>query len=397
MACCGGLLLVPTGFEEARPADSVHAKALVLEADNDDLQRHAIVRTGTQFLQVELLAGPQKGTQLRAINQLMGKMELDEIYKPGEYVLVEYQTDAAVAYTRGHYRLGYEVLLIALFAVFLVAVAGWTGVKAFLSFAFAALAIWKLLIPLFLKGVDPLLVSMAIVAALTASVSFLVGGITRKGLATYLGAFSGLIFACVLAHVFAKGFHLHGAVRPFAETLLYSGFAHLDLNKIFICGIFIACSGAVMDLAMDICASMDEIKRKKPDIGFLEHTLSGLRVGRSVVGTMTTTLLLAYSGGYTAMLMYYVGQGTPLKQFFNLNLVAAEILNTLVGSFGLVAVAPFSALAAGVVYHANPASLRAARSRMAQISLNLRPRKNAATFTAATAKAPPRVSPDAEL
>ena len=74
MACCGGLLLVPTGFEEARPADSVHAKALVLEADNDDLQRHAIVRTGTQFLQVELLAGPQKGTQLRAINQLIGKM-----------------------------------------------------------------------------------------------------------------------------------------------------------------------------------------------------------------------------------------------------------------------------------------------------------------------------------
>jgi uncharacterized membrane protein len=106
-----------------------------------------------------------------------------------------------------------------------------------------------------------------------------------------------------------------------------------------------------MDLAMDISASMHEILEKKPDITYCEHILSGLRIGRSVIGTMTTTLLLAYSGGYTAMLMFYMGQGIPLCQFFNINHVAAEILNIFVGSFGLVAVAPFTTFIGAFVFH----------------------------------------------
>jgi uncharacterized membrane protein len=65
---------------------------------------------------------------------------------------------------------------------------------------------------------------------------------------------------------------------------------------------------------------------------------------------MTTTLLLAYSGGYTFMLMLFVAQGVPLTNVFNLNYVAAEVLNTLVGSFGLVTVAPFTALCGGFIY-----------------------------------------------
>jgi len=266
---------------------------------------------------------------------------------------VEYRFkgDQTTAYTRGYYRLELELLLALLFAVFLIMVAGWTGFKALLSFVFAALAIWKLLIPLFLRNYDPFAVAILIVGLLTASVSFLVGGLSRRGLVTFLGSFSGLVFASVLAIVFSRGFRIHGAVRPLSESLLYAGFPHLNLTRIFVSGIIIACSGAVMDLAMDISASMHEILEKKPGIGHWEHAWSGLRIGRSVIGTMTTTLLLAYSGGYTTMLMFYMGQGVPLRQFFNINYVAAEILNIFVGSFGLVAVAPFTAFIGAVVFH----------------------------------------------
>ena len=76
---------------------------------------------------------------------------------------------------------------------------------------------------------------------------------------------------------------------------------------------------------------------------------SGVRVGRAVVGTMTTTLLLAYSGGYVTLLMAFMAQGVPLANFFNLIYVAAEVLKTIVGSFGLVTVAPFTALAGGFI------------------------------------------------
>ncbi len=350
---CVVLFFIPSEYKGDYYKNSIHAKAEVLETDNGDIQTLAVIRVGTQRLKVELMNGPHKGRQMQALNQLQGKMEVDEIYSKGDKVLIEYRDkgEKTVGYTRGHYRLEIELFLAVLFAVFLIMVAGATGFKAMISFVFAGLVIWKVMIPLFLRDIDPFPVAIFIVAFLTASVSFLVGGISRKGLVTFVGSFSGLLFASVLSLVFSKGFHVHGAVRPFAEALLYSGFAHLDLTRIFISGIIIACSGAVMDLAMDISASMHEIIDKKPDIGYIDHMASGLRVGRSVIGTMTTTLLLAYSGGYTTMLMYHMGQGTPMTQFLNINYVAAEILNVFVGSFGLVAVAPFTALAGGIIYH----------------------------------------------
>ncbi len=351
---CAVLSFLPTGFEAQAPKDSYRARARVLAVDNSELRQNLIIRTGFQRLSVEVENGPHAGLRGDAVNQLTGKMEMDEVYAEGHAILLEYSLNKddsmSAAYPRGRYRLQLQLVLIVMFVALLLAVAGWTGAKAVLSFVFASLMIWKVMLPLFLKGYDPIYTGLGVVAALTASVSFLVGGLTRKGLATFLGAFLGLLLTCVLAQFFLRGFHIHGAVQPFAETLLYSGFYDLNLTRIFLAGVFIASSGAVMDLAMDISASMDEIIRKKPDITFTEHVGSGLTVGRAVIGTMTTTLLLAYSGGYTAMLMLFMGQGVPLENIFNLNFVAAELLNTVVGSFGLVTVAPFTAVVAGLMF-----------------------------------------------
>ncbi len=350
---CAGLAFVPTGFENRQYKNCHLARARVLDVDDTHVYRAAIIRTGTQNLTVELLSGPFRGQRAVVVNYLTGKMELDDILIEGREILVEYSVrDGSVgtAVARGNYRLRMELFLVVLFAAVLVLVAGWTGVKAMLSFLFAVLMIWKLMLPLFLRERDPILVALCVVAALTASVSFLVGGLTHKGLVTFVGAFSGLVLTCILAHFSTRLLRLHGAVLPFAETLLYSGFHGLNLTRIFVASIFIACSGAVMDLAMDIAASMDEIRKKKPDIGFWEHIGSGMAVGRAVVGTMTTTLLLAYSGSYIGLLMLFMGQGIPLLSVLNRGFMAAEVLNTLVGSLGVVAVAPLTALAGGLLY-----------------------------------------------
>jgi uncharacterized membrane protein len=354
---CVGLALLPTGFEERLPKDTHLARAKVISVDNADIERAMIVKTGTQRLTVEVLEGPFKGKEVTASNLLTGKMELDEIYAQDETILLELSArDGKIgwAHPRGYYRLGFELMLLALFALLLVAAAGWTGFKALLSFIFSALMIWKVMVPCFLKGYDPILVSLAVVGGLIAVVSILAGGAGRKGLVAFTGAIAGLMLTYVLALLFAKGFRVHGAVRPFAETVLYSGFYHLDLTAIFLAGIFTASSGAVMDLAMDISASMHEVYEKHPAISRREHIASGMAVARSVIGPMTTTLLLAYSGSYTTMLMLFMGQGIPMANIFNLNLVAAEVLNTCVGSFGLVAVAPLTAIAGGFVYSWNP-------------------------------------------
>ena len=134
---------------------------------------------------------------------------------------------------------------------------------------------------------------------------------------------------------------------PYAETLLHVGFSHIDLTRVFLAGIFLASSGAMMDVAVDIAVSVAELVKKKPDISRREAIASGFNVGRAVVGTMTTTLLLAYSGSFTALMMVFIAQGTPVANILNLTYISAEILHTLVGSFGVVLVAPFTALLSG--------------------------------------------------
>ena len=104
-----------------------------------------------------------------------------------------------------------------------------------------------------------------------------------------------------------------------------------------------------MDLSVDITSAVQEVVDKKPGIKPWEAVKSGLNVGRAAMGTMTTTLLLAYSGGYIALLMVFMAQGTPLYNILNYKYVAAELIHTVIGSFGLVTVAPFTALCAGLL------------------------------------------------
>ncbi len=366
LALTVALVFVPTGYEARIDASAVQCKGRILATDDADVLQFGLVRTGVQDVEIELLDGPFAGKVVRGHNQLLGKMEMDKIFSPGDTALVVLTRDenGGIAHANpvDHYRLGLEFLLFGLFAALLLIFGGWTGAKALLSFAFSALAIWKILIPAFLNGMNPVVVSLAVTTAMMACVIFLVGGLNRKGFTAFLGSMLGVFTACVLALVFTDLFRLHGAIKPFAESLLYTGYGHLDLRRIFVAAVFIGSCGAMMDLAMDVAASLEELALGMPGATRRQLLGAGLRVGRVVVGTMTTTLLFAYSGGYIALLMMFMAQGVPLSNLFNLIYVAAEVLNTLVGSFGLVAVAPFTALVGAFLFGARhqPAAKRTA-------------------------------------
>nr|WP_321513667.1 YibE/F family protein [uncultured Pseudodesulfovibrio sp.] len=347
------LYYVPTGFEKNKDSDAVRCTAEVIAVDNENIQELGMIRTGEQSVGLRILDGPYEGQEFNGLNQLLGQMDRDKEFRVGDtaYVILTVGEDGKVIYVnpQAHYRLGLELLLLGLFAGLLMLFGGMTGVKALLSFIFTGMTIWKILVPLLLKGADPVWLALGVVALLSAVIIFMVAGINRTGLTAFIGAFLGVISSCALAAYFTNKFHVHGAVMPFAETLLYAGYGHLDLTRIFMAGVFLASSGAVMDLAMDVAAAMGEVVSKKPGISRVEAVWSGIRVGRAVVGTMTTTLLLAYSGGYVTLLMAFMAQGIPLDSTFNFIYVAAEVLKTLVGSFGLVTVAPFTAIIGGVL------------------------------------------------
>ena len=347
------LYFVPTGFEERQAKNSVRCRGRIIEVDNSEVLQTGIVKMGIQILSVKLLDGPYAGTEVKAENRLIGKMELDKVFSEDDIAMMVLSLKNDEIYfvtAQDHYRLNIELILLLCFAALLLAFAGLTGAKALLSFVFAALLVWKIMIPLFLKNVDPIMVSLGIVIVLMGAVVFLVGGLTKRGFVAFIGSLLGIVVTMVMALLFSKGFHLHGAIKPFSETLLYSGYPHLNLSRIFLAGIFVASSGAVMDLAMDVASGMNELVIRKPDIHIWDALRAGFGIGRPVVGTMATTLLLAYSGGYMALLMVFMAQGVPVENLLNLNYVSAEILHTLVGSFGLVSVAPFTALVGAFVY-----------------------------------------------
>lgn len=323
--------------------------AEIVETDDTGIALHGLVEFGTQRLKVRFADGSVHD----AANELRAQMELDKKFKVGETALVVVPSqirEGDVLVARDHWRMGWGFVFFGAFCLLLCVFGGWTGAKALFSFVFSCFAVWKLLIPLVLDGFPASTVTFLTVAVLTGVIMYLVAGWTKKGLTAFAGAMLGVVASLGLAHLFGRLMHVNGATMPFAQQLLYSGYSGLDLRDVFIGAIVLASSGAVMDLAMDIAAGVAEVKLHNPALGFRELLLSGLRMGRAVVGTMTTTLLLAYSGGYLTLLMVFAAQGTHPMDFLNSTLVSAEIVKTLVGSFGLVLVAPFTAAVGAWIY-----------------------------------------------
>ena len=345
------LLALPTGFEGAlNYQEAERCSALVLSTDDSAIVDTGLVRSGEQLCELEILDGRFKGRTVTGVNMLNGSLEQDKIFSPGDraLVVVSHDGDTITNVTMSdHYRLGWEMVLAAAFALFLILFAGRTGVRAIASFVLTVLVLWKLLVPLYLKGCNPVWVGLALTLVLTVMIIALVYGFDRRCLAAVSGSFLGILVTCVLGVVFTDLFQIHGAVMSYSESLLYSGYQHLDLTKIYMASIFLGASGAVMDLSVDITSAIHEVVEKRPDLSWREAVRSGLHVGRAAMGTMTTTLLFAYSGGYIALLMVFMAQGTPLDNLLNYKYVAAEIIHTVIGSFGLVTVAPFTALTAG--------------------------------------------------
>lgn len=345
------LILIPTGYEDAEIyQDMDKCAAQVLETDDSRIIDTGLVRSGEQTCRVRLLGGRFKGQETEAFNMLNGSLENDKLFAVGDkaQVVVSSSGDKIISVNMiDHYRIPWELALASLFVLILVAVAGKQGVRAILSFLITVLMIWKVLVPLYLNGYNPIFTGMLITGFLTVVIISLVYGFERRTVAAVSGAMAGLVVTAVFGVIFTDVLKIHGAIMPYSESLLYSGFADLNLTRIFMASIFIGASGAVMDLAVDITSAVWEVVCKKPEIGWKEAAVSGMNVGRAAMGTMTTTLLLAYSGGYVTLMMVFMAQGTPLYNIFNYKYVASEILDTVVGSMGLVSVAPLTALCSG--------------------------------------------------
>lgn len=333
-------------------------KASVVEVDNSAVVKIGLLLRGEQRVKLKILSGSHKGEIFDAQNLIRAQMDLDKVFELGDTAIAAIPNGAVagkdVINAQDHYRIDKTLLLFGLFAFLLLAFGGFTGFKALLSFVFACLLIWKVVVPACLAGVDAILVCLVAVCTLSAVIIFLVAGFTRKGFAAFSGTMLGVLASCIMAWIFTDMFKVNGSSMPYAQALLYSGYDYLDLSAIFIGALFLSSSGAVMDLSMDVAAGMDEVFKANSSLSRKELICAGISIGRSVVGTMTTTLLLAYVGGYLTLMMTFFANNVSVYDFLNNPHVSSEVVKTIVGSFGLVLVAPFTAIVGGVIIAKKP-------------------------------------------
>lgn len=345
---------IPTGFQKQIYVNSEGVKAKVVEVNNKGVYSTGMIQQGDQRCTIEILEGEHKGQQVEGMNLLTGKLEFDKMFKPGDeaWVLLELDSSNEVIFANmvDYYRIDQQIFLIGLFVILIIAFSSFTGVRTLLSFSFALFSIVKILIPCLLKGIPPLLVALMVGNLLTVITLLLVAGCNKKAYTAIISSMICSLMTCLLAVVFGDLFKMHGAVMDWSESLLYAGYQHLDLTAIFQAGIYLACSGAILDLSIDISAALDEVIKNNPSVSRANLIKSGLSIGKSVVGSQTTTLLLAYMGSYITILMVYMAQGTPLMSILNSQKVSSEILHTFVGCIGLVLVSPLTAIICGIVY-----------------------------------------------
>ncbi len=355
------LINLPTGFQKQEYLFTEGVRAKVIFVNNMGIQTSGFFKLGDQSALIEIETGSHKGERVEANNMLTGRLSADKIFKEGDtaWVLIGFDENNNINFANmiDHYRIDKEIFLIGVFAVAIIIFSGFTGVRTLLSFAFALLSIWKVLIPAMLYGYNPLVVALIVGNILTIVTLLLVAGYSKKAYAAIISSVTCSLATCVLAIVFGNLFNIHGAVMEGAESLLYAGYMNLDLTTIFQAGIYLASSGAILDLAIDISSALEEIINNNPSVTKTNLIMSGLNIGKSVVGSQTTTLLLAYMGSYITIMMVYMAQGTPMMNILNSKEIAAEILHTFVGCLGLVLVSPLTSIICGLIFEKSKSSV----------------------------------------
>ena len=348
---CALLCLLPdaqTNVTNAFPREQVR----IDEVDNTMLDAIGMTYNGVQICRVTILTGEHAGERHMSYNYLNSALDKDKLFVPGDtaWAMLQQGSSKLAVTLVDHYRAETEMWIFAVLALALIVFGGVIGCGALVSLVASAVIVWKLLIPLLLQGVNPIAAAFVTVVVLTVIIDLLVAGFTKRCAIAIAGSLAGTLVTCTSAILLTHLLKLDGGDLPYVVPLLAQSSMTIDTRSLYIGMMFLANSGALMDLSMDVAVSLEEIYFHKPDISRLALMKSGLVVGRSVLGTMTTTLMLAYSGNYLSMLMYFAGQGTALMDVINFKYVASQLLNTLVGSFGLIASAPLTAMLGCGIY-----------------------------------------------
>ena len=245
-------------------------------------------------------------------------------------------------------RRGPLLALAVFFAIAVVILARWRGLFALAGLAISFAVLVRFMLPAILLGKNPVAVAVVGSAAIMFAALYLAHGINARTTTAVLGTVGALFVTGVLAWIFVAGTHLTGMASE-ESGLLAASLSGVSLKGLLLGGIVIGSLGVLDDVTVTQASAVWELHRANPAYGFSRLYAAGLRIGRDHIASTVNTLVMAYAGASLPLLVLFTLSSRRLGDVLTSEIVAQELVRTLVGSIGLISAVPITTALAAFV------------------------------------------------
>lgn len=332
---------------EDRPVGIEYAKAEVINIISEELEPDPdfpYINIGKQNLELKIISGERKD-EIVSVNNFIGRVDNKPAKVGTKYIISSYDnfiTTVIVNYSRetAIYTLVFIFMLIVIF------IGGLKGIKSIFSLAVTMVCVIFLFIPLIIRGINPIIASIVIVILSTGVTMLSLNGFSKKTVVACLSCILCTAIAGVLAYLFGVITNISSFNTNEAQDLLFvAQNTSLRVKELLFAGIIIASLGAIMDTTMSITSSIFEMNEINNKLTSSQLFKSGMNIGRDVMGTMTNTLILAFTGSSINIVVIYFMYNLPYMQLINIDVIVIEIIQGLTGGIALVLSIPIAAFA----------------------------------------------------
>ncbi len=331
-------------------------KATVVEILQDNLQADGS-RVGEQKVRVHMLTGVRKGEELDITSSAGFLFGAPCTVGMKVIVMQSVAGSTTIASVYSQDREWVVYAFAGLYLLSLIIIGGKQGLKGCIGLVFTFFCMIFVYLPLIYQNYSPFGVAVFVCFLTTLVTMYLIGGPTRKTIAATLGTLAGVVIAGLSAQLFSMASGINGYNVSDIESLMTLWNTNgIQVGGLLFSGLLISALGAVMDVAMSVSSSMQEVYAQSPEMTKMELFRSGLRIGRDMMGTDSNTLILAFVGGSVSMLLLDYSYDLPYQQIINSNNIGIAIMQGLAGSFGVVLSVPVTVLICTLLYHQKKSS-----------------------------------------
>lgn len=307
--------------------------------------------TTKQLVTVKVLTGDFKGTERIIENMLTGNPAYDINLTKGDKVVLHTEpnndtvsTPEDVDFFIADIKRDNQIFVFTgIFFILLLLIGKKKGLTSIISIISTIALIFFMLLPMILSGFCPIASAVLTGILSTVITIYLVGGLNSKSSSAIVGTSISLIFAGALSMLAIYFAHLTGFAGE-ENMFLYTARPDLNFTGILSASMIISALGALMDTAVSIASTVNEIFETDKSLSVKQLFKSGMNVGRDIIGTMSNTLILVYLG--SSLTLVILSSNIDMNKFFNLNQVATEILSALTGSIAILFCVPITAIIA---------------------------------------------------